>query len=159
MHDWSRLPESCRYQAWGPNTEEDTRAFVQRAVEGWQQQPSNPRTYVAYVDDEVLGLGTLKLASAPIHRQGELAYAVHPKVWGRGLGTQIGQAVLAIGFGDLRLHRIAGTCDPRNAASAAVLRKLGMTYEGRLRQVQLIRDGWRDSEVYSLLAEEWRNRS
>ena len=20
VHDWARLPESCRYQAWGPNT-------------------------------------------------------------------------------------------------------------------------------------------
>jgi [ribosomal protein S5]-alanine N-acetyltransferase len=30
-----------------------------------------------------------------------------------------------------------------------------MTYEGRLRQTLLLRDGWRDSEVFSILESEW----
>jgi hypothetical protein len=32
VHDWARLPESCRYQAWGPNTYEQTQVYVQAAV-------------------------------------------------------------------------------------------------------------------------------
>lgn len=32
VHAWARLPESCRYQAWGPNTYEQTQAFIQAAV-------------------------------------------------------------------------------------------------------------------------------
>src|SRR3569623_878401 len=32
VHDWARLPESCRYQAWGPNSYEQSRAFVEAAV-------------------------------------------------------------------------------------------------------------------------------
>jgi RimJ/RimL family protein N-acetyltransferase len=43
------------------------------------------------------------------------------------------------------------TCDPRNVASARVLEKVGMTYEGRMRHTLLLRDGWRDSDVYSIL--------
>src|SRR5664279_5226988 len=31
------------------------------------------------------------------------------------------------------MHRIAGTRDPRNGASARVLQKIGMSYEGRMR--------------------------
>jgi RimJ/RimL family protein N-acetyltransferase len=31
-----------------------------------------------------------------------------------------------------------------------------MTYEGRLRHTLLIRDGWRDSEIFSILDNEWR---
>jgi hypothetical protein len=54
-------------------------------------------------------------------------------------------------------HRIFATCDPRNLRSAAVLRRLGMTYEGRLREDQLIRDGWRDSDIYSVLVHEWND--
>jgi RimJ/RimL family protein N-acetyltransferase len=56
----------------------------------------------------------------------------------------------------LRLHRVHATCDPRNLGSARVLTKLGMTFEGRLRHTQLIRDGWRDSLVFSVLEDEWR---
>jgi RimJ/RimL family protein N-acetyltransferase len=33
-----------------------------------------------------------------------------------------------------------------------------MTYEGRMRQTLLIRDGWRDSKIYSILEREWRAR-
>ena len=36
-----------------------------------------------------------------------------------------------------------------------MLGKLGMMYEGRLRHTMLIRDGWRDSEMFSILADEW----
>lgn len=72
------------------------------------------------------------------------------------MGTAIGAALLRIGFAERGLHRIAATCDPRNAGSAAVLRRLGMAYEGRLRHTTLLRDGWRDSETFSILEEEWR---
>ncbi|MET9021423.1 GNAT family protein [Actinopolymorpha sp. NPDC004070] len=50
------------------------------------------------------------------------------------------------------------TCDPRNAGSAALLRRLGMAYEGRLRHTMLLRDGWRDSETFGILEDEWRAR-
>lgn len=101
-----------------------------------------------------IGSGEVRIHSRD-HRQGEIAYGVHPDLWGRGLGTGIGHALLAIGFGELNLHRIHATCDPRNLGSARVLRRLGMTHEGRLRQTILIRDGWRDSDVFSILAHEW----
>lgn len=58
---------------------------------------------------------------------------------------------MQIGFDDQELHRVFATCDPRNTASAAVLRRLGMQYEGRMRETTLIRDGWRDSDLYSVL--------
>lgn len=45
----------------------------------------------------------------------------------------------------LGLHRVFGTCGPRNLVSARVLGRLGMTWEGRHRHTALIWDGWRDS--------------
>jgi RimJ/RimL family protein N-acetyltransferase len=51
---------------------------------------------------------------------------------------------------------VYATCDPRNAGSARVLTKIGMTYEGRMRETVLIRDGWRDSDLYAILDREWR---
>ena len=72
-------------------------------------------------------------------------------MWGRGLATEAARQLLRIGFVDHGLHRIAGTCDPRNVASGRVLQKIGMTYEGRMRETGRIRDGWRDSDLYSIL--------
>jgi [ribosomal protein S5]-alanine N-acetyltransferase len=78
--------------------------------------------------------------------------------WGRGLGTAIVRSLLTIAFDSMDLHRVMATCDPRNRASAAVLHKVGMTFERRLRHTMMIRDGWRDSSVFSILAEEWQAR-
>ncbi|WP_234376893.1 GNAT family N-acetyltransferase [Streptomyces sp. TP-A0356] len=155
VHSWAGLERACRYQPWGPNTEEETRAFVQAAVEAWSHADQQRFAYVALFENELVGMGELRIRSRR-HRQGEIAYIVHPRAWGRGVGTAIGRELLSRGFGELGLHRICATCDPRNLASVRVLGKLGMTYEGRHQHTALIRDGWRDSEMFSILEGEWR---
>ncbi|MGW1836844.1 GNAT family N-acetyltransferase [Streptomyces sp. NPDC002067] len=155
VHSWAGLAEACRYQSWGPNTEDQTRAFVHTAVEAWSHADQQRFVYIARFENELVGMGELRIRSRR-HRQGEIAYIVHPRAWGRGVGTAIGRELLSCGFGELGLHRIYATCDPRNLASSRLLGKLGMTYEGRHRHTALIRDGWRDSEIFSILESEWR---
>ncbi|MFE0876975.1 GNAT family N-acetyltransferase [Streptomyces smyrnaeus] len=157
VHSWASLPQVCRFQAWGPNTEEETRAFVATAVEAWAHSPQQRFAYTARVKGDVVGMGELHVRSR-VQRQGEITYAVHPRAWGQGVGTAIGKELLARGFEDLELHRIYATCDPRNLGSAQVLGKLGMSWEGRHRHTALIRDGWRDSDMFSILEEEWREK-
>ncbi|GEM_PF-3054096 len=43
----------------------------------------------------------------------------------------------------------------RNVGSYKVLEKIGMTKEGRIREDLLLKDGWRDSLLYSILEQEW----
>src|SRR3954464_1614621 len=147
VHSWASLPQFCRFQPWGPNSEAESRAHVQAAIDAWSRTPRQRWVYLACLDGRPIGSGEVRIHSRG-HRQGEIAYGVHPSLWGRGLGTGIGHALLAIGFAELDLHRVHATCDPRNLGSARVLRRLGMTYEGRLRHTTLIRDGWRDSEMF-----------
>ena len=35
-----------------------------------------------------------------------------------------------------------------------MLRKIDMRYEGRMRGTAYIRDGWRDSDLYAILADD-----
>jgi hypothetical protein len=74
---------------------------------------------------------------------------------GTGRATAAGGRLVQLGFEEHNRHRIFATCDPRNVASAAVMRRLGMSYEGRMRETMLIRDGRRDSDLYSVLSHEW----
>ncbi|TXK36339.1 GNAT family N-acetyltransferase [Nonomuraea sp. C10] len=156
VHSWASLDQVCRFQAWGPNTEEQTRAFVAEAAEAWSHTPQQRFAYAARVEGDIVGMGELHLRSRE-HRQGEITYIVHPRLWGHGVGTAIGRELLTRGFEKFDLHRIFATCDPRNLGSGRVLTKLGMTWEGRHRHTALIRDGWRDSELFSILETEWRS--
>ncbi|MEU0572463.1 GNAT family protein [Nonomuraea sp. NPDC005983] len=157
VHSWASLPEVCRYQAWGPNSLTQTREFVAQAVAAWHEEPQTRFAYAALHDDEVIGMGEFRIRSLQ-HAQGEVQYITHPRLWGRGLGTAIGRQLLRIGFHQLRMHRIYATCDPRNAASAAILKKLGMTHEGHLRHTAKLPDGWRDSALFGILDSEWTDR-
>ena len=152
VYGWASLIEVCRYQPWGPNTAQQTREFVELTAQEWETEPQQNFPYVILVDGAVSGLATLHMRP---FRQGEITYSLHPDHWGRGIATEAAGELLRLGFAGHGLHRIYGTCDPRNIASGKVMRKLGMVHEGRLRQNVLIRDGWRDSDVYSILETEW----
>jgi RimJ/RimL family protein N-acetyltransferase len=58
-----------------------------------------------------------------------LFWAVAPEHRGRGVATAAARAMIAYAFGDLRLRRIVATTDYDNAASIAVMRRLGMTID------------------------------
>ena len=45
--------------------------------------------------------------------------------------------------------------DPRNAASAAVLAKLGMRREAHFRQLEWVKGELVDEVVYAMLVDEW----
>ena len=106
----------------------------------------------------VIGEGGLAIHSQSF-RSGELSYIIHPEYWGHGFATEVAFTLLSFGFTTLNLHRLFATCDPRNVASQRVLQKLGMQCEGRMRETLLLRDGWRDSVLYSLLEQEWQART
>jgi RimJ/RimL family protein N-acetyltransferase len=84
---------------------------------------------------------------------GWTAYA--PEVWGTGVNAETKLLVLghafAHGFGRVQLQ-----ADVRNERSRAAILRIGATFEGVQRRMQQRADGsWRDTAVYSVLADEW----
>lgn len=151
IHEWAASERACRYQTWGPNEPAATRQFVAEALAAWQDPSRARRVWAAEADElGVVGIGELKIRSHP-HLQAEIAYAVHVDLWGQGYGAAIARALVETALAE-GMHRIFGTCDPRNEASRRVLQKAGLRYEGTLRHTVNIRDGWRDSAMYALVA-------
>ncbi|WP_034272189.1 GNAT family N-acetyltransferase [Actinospica robiniae] len=157
VHEWASLPETCRFQPWGPNTEDETRAFVAAAAATGDARPQTRYSYLALTDGRVIGAGEVKVRNAE-HRHGEISYILHPSVWRQGYGTALARALLGVGFDELGFHRMMATCDPRNLGSAGVLTNAGLVYEGRMREALLLDSGWRDSSFYSILESEWTAR-
>jgi [ribosomal protein S5]-alanine N-acetyltransferase len=103
-------------------------------------------------DQAVTGFARLGLAGV---RAGKLGFAIRRSQWGRGYATDAARMMITFGFGQLGLHRISAAAGPDNAASIAVIKRLGMTYEGRIRDHVHTNGAWRDSLLYSLLSTEW----
>jgi [ribosomal protein S5]-alanine N-acetyltransferase len=85
----------------------------------------------------------------------KLGYAIAAESWGRGYAIDAVGTLVDFGFRELKLHRISAAMGPDNTASIAIVRRLGMTYEGRIRDHVHTNGQWRDSLLYSVLADEW----
>jgi RimJ/RimL family protein N-acetyltransferase len=106
-------------------------------------------------DKQLVGVVRLGLAGV---RAGRLGGAIRADHWGRGLAMDAARTIVAFGFGDLGLHRISAAVGPDNVASRRLVRRLGMSYEGCIRHHVFTAGAWRDSLLFSLLAEEWPER-
>jgi RimJ/RimL family protein N-acetyltransferase len=91
--------------------------------------------------------------------EADIGYELGPAWWGRGYASEAARALVSFGFNQLRLHRIWAWCVADNAASVAVLHRLGMKQEACLRQAERLDDRWADVAVYAILADEWPEHS
>ncbi len=101
-------------------------------------------------------VGAISLSLAPQYRRAEMGYWLGVPFWNQGYMTEAARAVLQFAFETLRLNRVYATHLPRNPASGRVMQKIGMTYEGVLRQHVVREDRAEDLAYYGILASEWR---
>jgi RimJ/RimL family protein N-acetyltransferase len=85
----------------------------------------------------------------------EIGYWIGVPFWNRGYATEAAEAVIRYGFEDLGLHKIFACHYTRNPASGRVMQKVGMQYEGTLRQHVRKWDQYVDMACYGLLRGEW----
>ena len=152
VHAYASDSEVVRFMHWGPNTVEQSRHHANRASATAAVSPrlTFPYAVERFADGRVIGSVELSLTSLD-HRRAEMGYVLARDAWHQGYATEAARAVVDYGFGPLGLHRIAATCDPDNLGSARVLAKIGMTYEGRLRDYFLIRGEWRDRLTFAAI--------
>src|SRR5437762_3334688 len=93
------------------------------------------------------------------HQRAELGYWIGVPFWGSGYATEAAQAVVRYGFEELKLNRIYAAHFSGNDASGRVLQKLGMRYEGRMRQALWKRDRFIDIERYAILRNDMIRKS
>ena len=127
------------------------RAVFELAV----RSPQRPHAAVLIeLDGEFCGQLTIGNVTHGALRSAWIGYWVSSSVTGGGVAT----GALALGldhcFGPVRLHRVEATVRPENAASRAVLAKVGFREEGLLRRYLQVDGGWRDHLVVGLTIEE-----
>jgi RimJ/RimL family protein N-acetyltransferase len=142
-----------RWMSFDSLTREQQEARLTAALE---RATARPRTEfylaVTLADDELIGFARLGLTGV---QAAKLGYAIAADHWGRGYATDAARAMVTFGFRDLGLHRITAAIGPENAASMAVVKRLGFTREGHLRDHVFTNGAWRDSVLWSILAHEW----
>ncbi len=152
VHSYASDSEVVRYMDWGPNTEGETKKFIQRAIKGQREQPRKSyELAIVFKEDGGLIGGCGIHLSDPNNREGWIGYCLSRHFWRRGYATEAAGALLRFGFDQLNLHRIFALCDPSNIVSAHVLEKVGMQREGHLRERKFRKGKWHDELLYAIL--------
>ena len=99
-------------------------------------------------------IGGIGLHPEMAHLRAELGYWIGVPFWGNGYASEAAGEIVRHGFAVTKLNRIFATVFAGNKASERVLQKLGMKYEGRIRQGVLKWGKFLDVELYSILREE-----
>ncbi|HEV7127749.1 MAG TPA: GNAT family protein [Ktedonobacterales bacterium] len=134
---------------------EESRAHI-AAVDGWYARREGIRWGVTLRGaDEVIGSCGFFNFDEGFHRA-ELGYELQRAFWRQGIMREALRAILSYGFATMGLGRIEALVSGGNEASAALLRALGFTLEGTLRQRIYLRDRFWDELYFGLLREEWR---
>ena len=147
-------PEATRHLSFEPRTREQVQAIVSRSIASAQDSPRTEYCLAVTLLGRHELIGYARLATEP-QQAATIGFALHPAVWGRGLGVETVHLLCALGFNSLGLHRIWAARSPLNEASARTLLRAGMTEDGRIRDHVFVRGAWRDSITYSILEQEW----
>ena len=128
-----------------------------------QQQESfaagNAITFALVLTEDEQLIGSIGMEIAREHKLARLSYWLGTDYWNQGYCTEAVRAVIDYGFTRLSLHRIYAPHFHNNPASGRVLRKVGMTYEGRMREHYIRFGRFVDVEIYGILREEFLNDS
>jgi len=80
-----------------------------------------------------------------------------PAMRGKGIGAQMIERALEIGFGELGLHRIDLAVFDFNASAIACYERLGFVKEGCLREARRVGNTYWSLYLMGILESEWRN--
>jgi RimJ/RimL family protein N-acetyltransferase len=115
--------------------------------------------YAVLSDGMLVGM-TAFLNHAPERQTVEIGSTYYiPAVRGTGLNRRIKRLLLDRAFA-CGIRRVEFRIDDRNARSKAAVRKLGARQDGLIRAERITWTGHiRDTALFSILADEWRNLS
>jgi ribosomal-protein-alanine N-acetyltransferase len=140
-HPWVYPPTDLRY----------FRAYLDRLENGFAHGFLVGRCE----DDSLAGVININDPIMGGFRSASLGYYAAAQYSGRGYMAEALALVLDHAFTALDFHRLEANIQPDNAASLALVRRMGFRKEGFSPGFLKVGGVWRDHERWAMLAEEW----
>ena len=136
-----RIPHPC--------TLADVQAWLSTHQEEYQSGKTIRWAITRGREDCLIGGISLFLNQA--FQSAELGYWIGKPYWGNGYAFEAASRVVEFGFDQAGLNRIEAHYMDENQASARILQKLGLQYEGLHRQLIKKGEAFRDVYTYAIL--------
>ncbi len=77
---------------------------------------------------------------------------------GKGYATEAVSLLINYLFSSFPINRVECVTSPENLKSVELAKRVGLTFEGTLRQLVFVRGKYADGAVFSMLRSEWQER-
>ena len=150
-------PVAVRYVPYPPRDRAAVAAVLERKIANTTLGSEGDLIELAVVlSDGGRLIGDVLLALRSVeHETVEVGYIFAPDSGGRGYATEAVRALLELAFGTLGARRVIARVDDRNAASSALLSRLGFRLEAHLIENEWFKGELSSELDYALLAREW----
>ncbi len=136
-----------------PYPEGAAEAFIQASLNTFDESTDITLALVRKTDMQWMGVIHLDISDR--HQHAEFGYWIGVPYWNHGYTTEAARRLVDYCFADLNLRRVAASYFTHNPGSRRVMEKIGMTYEGTLRQHYERFGKFYDVGYYAILRSEW----
>lgn len=150
MFEYAHQEVTTRYLLWYPHTNiSQTREHITRIKRSCMS--GNSLDFAIELKETGKMIGTCGFVYIDkANRKAEAGYVLHPSYWNQGFATEALDTIIKYGFNKLDLSRIEARFIAENTASAAVMKKCGMSFEGISKKSLHLKGKLRDVGVYSI---------
>jgi len=145
-------PEVVRYYGVSYDSPEATQAQMDWYAELYATGTGRWWAIRPHAERDLIGACGLNNWQAT-HRRAELGFWLLPAFWRMGVMSQVLPVALDHGFSAMNLHRVEAFVETENRASRGLLRKIGFTHEGTMRDCEIKTGRFLSLEVWARLAE------
>ena len=151
LYEYASDPEIDQYVPWEHYKNiDEARKNLNEFLEEYEKDRLGAWGIEHRADKNLIGITNISMPHR-INRNVELGYTISRAYWGKGYATEAVQAVIQFGFEKMKLVRIEAVVLPENLASARVLEKSGMQFEGVLHSYQVWKNKPCDLRMYAIV--------
>ncbi|MGB0935301.1 MAG: GNAT family N-acetyltransferase [Alphaproteobacteria bacterium] len=155
VFEYASDPEVAKYTSFHPHQQisESTEFLNHVLVQSSQEPISHLAVCLQEAPEQLIGIVGVSKRHYP--EVGELSYVLARKHWQQGYMHEAAKALIKTAFKQYGFKRIFATCAVENAASKALMKRLGMQFEGRFRSSSYRKQRTWDIEQYAILSSDF----
>lgn len=156
MYEYSQNSEVTKYLTWYEHDNpEYTKCYLKELQKAYKRGEFFDWGLEYKPHSKFIGTAGFTLIDED-NNSAEIGYVLNPQYQGLGLMTEAITEILDFGFSTLCFERIYARHIKGNDASAEVMKRCGMSYEGELRNSLFVKGEYKTVMIYSILKEEYK---
>ena len=155
IFEYSNNPQTSQYLLWSPHQNIFvTQEFIDIVLSKYKSGEYHDWAIVLKKSNKMIGTcGFTRIDED--NKTIEIGYVINPTYWGNGYATEAVNAILEFAFTELDINRVEARFMAGNDASLTVMKKVGMTFEGYLRDAAFSKGQYKTIGVSSILKREY----